>query len=74
MVVFAIRIEDALNVTVQRLHDAYSRKHRWAAAALGYEDQRLYRGLPFVAVGFLLRELGDVRRCISKGDELPAVR
>jgi hypothetical protein len=29
MMLFAIRIEDALNVTVQRLHDADSREHRW---------------------------------------------
>jgi hypothetical protein len=46
MMVFAIGIEDALNVTVQGLHHADSRKHRRAAVAFGDKDQRLYCGFP----------------------------
>jgi hypothetical protein len=41
MRLFARWIEDALNMTVQRSQDADPRKHRWAAAALGHEDQQL---------------------------------
>jgi hypothetical protein len=57
MMLFAIRIEDTFNVTVQGSHNADSREHRRPAAALRHQHQRFDRGLPFVTVGFFLGEL-----------------
>jgi hypothetical protein len=55
MMLFAIRIEHALDVTVQRQHDANPRKHRRTAVAFGDQDQRLDRSLPLLDLLFGLR-------------------
>jgi hypothetical protein len=55
MGVFAIGIEHALDVAVQRSHDANVREHRWAAVAFGDQDQGFYRGLPLLDLLFALR-------------------
>ena len=58
MGVFAIGIEHALDITVQRLHDRDPRQHcRTAPAAY---PQCLDRDLQVRQVGFLFREAGDV--------------
>ena len=69
----ARRIKHPLDVPVQRPHDADPRKHR-GPTALGDEDQRLHRGLPFRRVVLGFRELGHVGRSIPQGEELSAVR
>jgi hypothetical protein len=54
--VFARRIKHPLDATVQGSHDADPRQHR-RAAALGDQDQRLHRRLPFRR--FVLVQLSD---------------
>jgi hypothetical protein len=51
MVVFAIGIENALDVTVQRFHDTDASEHR-RAVVFGHQNQRFHRGLPFLGVVF----------------------
>jgi hypothetical protein len=55
MRLFAIGIEHALDMTIERLHDPDPRHHRMSAAAT--EHQHFDRRLPFRQVGFLLRQL-----------------
>ena len=69
---FAIRIKDALNVTVQRSHDADSREHRWAAKRR-YQDQGLHCRLPFCRRVLCLRNLCDVGASVFEGDELATI-
>src|SRR6476660_9683925 len=69
MVLLAIGIEPALDVTVQGLHDADPREHRRAAKGCD-QDQCFHCGLPFRRSVFRLRELGDVVASVAKGDEL----
>jgi hypothetical protein len=71
MCVFAIGIEYPLDMTVQRVHYPDTGKHRVAAAAA--QHQRFDRGLPFRQIGFPLRQLRDVFRCVLQREELPAV-
>jgi len=59
MMLFAIRIEDALNVTVQGPHDADAREHRRAAKRRD-QDQRLHCRLPLWRHVLGFRKLGDV--------------
>jgi hypothetical protein len=51
LVVFAIRIERALDVAVQSAHDANPGEHH-RAAKIGHKHQRLDRGLPFSGLMF----------------------
>jgi hypothetical protein len=69
MVVFAIGIEHALDVSIQRPHDADARHHR-AAVAFGDQDQRFDRNLPFLELLFGLWQLLDISGCVLEGDEL----
>jgi len=55
MCLFARWIEDALNMAVQRSHDANARKHSGAAAGR-HQDQRLHCRLPFRRRVFGLRK------------------
>ena len=73
MMVFAIRIEYALYVAVQRSHDANPRKHR-RPAIFRREDQHLDRDLPALGLVVGLRKLGNVIASVLKGDEPLPVR
>jgi len=53
MSILARRIEHALDVTIQRPHDADACKHCWPVMFRN-EQQRLHRGLPFVGIVFCL--------------------
>jgi len=55
MMVLAVWIEHALEVSVQRTHHADARKHGRPAVAFGGQDQGFYRGLPFLDLLFGLR-------------------
>jgi hypothetical protein len=66
MMILARRIEHALDVAVQRLHDTDAREHR---RPVKFCDQRLHRDLPFVGIVFCLRQLGDVGRGVSERDQ-----
>jgi hypothetical protein len=68
MMLFARRINHPLEVTVQGSHDAYPRQHR-RAAALGDQQQRLRRGLPFRRFVLGLRKLRDVVAGFLERDE-----
>jgi hypothetical protein len=63
------RIKHPLDVTIKRPHHAYPGEHRWAAA-LGNEQKRFHRGLPFLGIVFGLGELRDVLRRVP----LPQIR
>ena len=52
MCLFAIGIEDPLDMPIERLHDTDPRQHSIAAAAA--QHQRFDRRLPFRQVGFRL--------------------
>ena len=69
MVILARR-ERALDVTVQRLHDANPRKHRRAAVAFGDQDQDFNGSLPFLDLLFGLRQLLDISGSVLQRDEL----
>ena len=58
MGIFALGIEQPLDMTVQRFHDTDARHHRRAAAR--YQHQDLDCRLPFGQVGFLFGQAGDV--------------
>ena len=66
-------IEHTLNVTIERPHHAYARKHCWPAQFCG-QDQGFHRGLPFRGRVFRLWQLGDVGSGFVQGDEPAAVR
>jgi len=66
-------IEQTLNVTIERPHHAYARKHCWPAQFCG-QDQGFHRGLPFRGRVFRLWQLGDVGAGVVQGDEPAAVR
>jgi len=53
MVAFPLGVEYALNVSIERLHDADPRHHRWVAR-LGDQDQGFHRCLPFWGFVFWL--------------------
>jgi hypothetical protein len=65
------RVERSLDMTIERPHHAYPGEHR-RAAALGNQQQRFHRGLPFGGIVFGLWELGDVGGGVAEGDELLA--
>jgi hypothetical protein len=69
MMVFAVRIEDVLDATVQRPHDADPRKHRRPAKCRD-QDQGFRRSLPLRSLMLSLRKLGDVPAGILERDEL----
>jgi hypothetical protein len=48
MMLFAIGIEHALDVSVKRPHNADARHHCRAAVAFGYQDQDFNGSLPFL--------------------------
>jgi hypothetical protein len=52
MMVFAIGIELARDVSVQCPHDAEARKHRRPAVAFGDQDQDFNGSLPFLELLF----------------------
>jgi hypothetical protein len=56
MMVFAVRIEDVLDATVQRPHDADPRKHRRPAKCRD-QDQGFRRSLPLRSLMLSLRKL-----------------
>jgi len=62
---FAVGIENALDVPVQRQDHANAREHR-IAVALSDQQERLHRGLPFLGVVLGLRQLGDVVRGVAQ--------
>jgi predicted Zn finger-like uncharacterized protein len=70
MRVLSRRIKHPLDVTVQRLHDADPREHRWAAVAFGDQDQSLNGCLPFLNLLFCLRQFLDVSGSVLQRDEL----
>jgi hypothetical protein len=72
MMVFAIRIEHPLVVTVQGSHDADAREHRRAAAR--HEHQRFDRSLPLLGLVLGLRELCDVGCSFFESDKLATAR
>ena len=57
-----------LDVTIERVHHADPGEHR-RAAALGNQQQRFHRRLPFGGVVFGLGELGDVGGGVTQGNE-----
>ena len=65
MCLFARAIEHALNVPIQRLHDADARKHRWPVKFCD-QQQRFDRGLPFIGIVFRFRQFGDVSGGIAQ--------
>jgi hypothetical protein len=71
MRVFPIGIELALDVAVQRSHNADPREHR-RPARRRHQDQRFHRGLSLRGLVLGLRKLRDVVASILKRDELPA--
>lgn len=72
MRLFAIGIEYALDMAVQRSHEPHARHHRRTTSR--DEQQNLDRGLPFRQVGFLLWQLRDVVGYVLQRDELATVR
>jgi len=73
MCLFARAIEHALNVPIERLHDADARKHRQAAERR-HQGQRFHRRLPFRKLVNGLRKLGDVIAGIFERVELATIR
>jgi hypothetical protein len=65
------RIEHALDVAVQRFHDANASEHR-RAAEIGNEYQRLNRGPPFCHRGFFLWKASNVCRRVAQRAKLSA--
>jgi hypothetical protein len=65
----ARRIGHALNVAVQRPHDADARKHRWSAVRRD-QDKGLHCRLPLLRRVLRLRKLCDVGASVFEGDEL----
>jgi hypothetical protein len=62
------QVELSFDMTIERPHHAYPGKHR-RSAALGNQQQRFHRGLPFRGIVFGLWQLGDVERGVAEGDE-----
>ena len=52
-------IEHALDVPIERLHDADAREQRWPVKFCD-QQQRFRRGLPFVGIVSGLGQFGDV--------------
>jgi hypothetical protein len=73
MMVFAIGIEDTLDVSVQRSHNADPREHRRAARCRD-QDQRFHGCLPFRGLMLGLRRFRDVLAGIFERDKLAATR
>jgi hypothetical protein len=71
--ILAIGIELALDVPIQRPHDADPRKHRRPAQRRD-QHQRFHGGLPLRGHVFGLRELGDVGASVHQGDEPLPIR
>ena len=67
MLVFARRIGHALDVAVQRSHDADAREQRGPVLFCD-QQQRFHRGLPFVGIVFGLGQFGDVRGGVTERD------
>ena len=66
-------IEHTLNVSVQRPHDAYPRKHRRPAERRD-QNQGFHRGLAFRSRVLRLRQLGDVGAGVLQRDKLATSR
>ena len=71
MVAFPLGVEYALNVSIERLHDADPRHHRWVAR-LGDQDQGFHRCLPFRGLVLGIRKPRDEFAGILKRDDLAA--
>jgi hypothetical protein len=71
MRVFAIGIENALNMPVQSPHDADAR-HHGGSVILDDQEQRFDRGLLFRGLLFGLREPLDIFGGVLEGDKLTA--
>jgi hypothetical protein len=65
--IFPRWVEDALNVAVQRLHDADTCEHRGAAVRRD-QDQGFHCRLPVSRRVLRLRKLGDVGPGVFEGD------
>jgi hypothetical protein len=74
MMLFAIGIEHALDVSVKRSRNADARHHRRAAVAFGYQDQDFNGSLPLLGLVLGLRELCDVGCRVLQRDELATAR
>jgi hypothetical protein len=72
MMVLARRVEHALDVAIERPHDADARMHQ-EVATFGGADQASDGGLPLVELLFGLRKSGDVVSGIFEGDELSTI-
>ncbi|HEY4848223.1 MAG TPA: hypothetical protein VIH87_10675 [Methylocella sp.] len=70
MMVLAVWIENPLDVSVKRPHNADAREHRRAAVAFGDQDQGFNGSLPLLDLLFGLRELLDISGSILEGDKL----
>jgi hypothetical protein len=68
MMIFAIGVEHAFNLAVQRPHDADARHHR-RAVLLGDQDQTFHCCLPFRHLVFGLWKLSDVVASVLQRDE-----
>ena len=73
MRVLAVGIEHALDVAVQRPHDADPCEHRRPARGRD-QDQRLHRSLPLLGLVLGLWEFGDVPAGVLQGDEVTSAR
>ena len=73
MVVFAVRIENALNVAVQGPHDANPREHRWSARRR-HQDQGFHCCLPLRGLMLCFRKFRDVIAGVLERDELASAR
>ena len=71
MCLFAIGIEDPLDMSIERLHDTDPRQHRIAAAAA--QHQHFDCRLPFRQIGFLPGKLRNVVGRVLQREQLPAV-
>ncbi len=58
-------VKQALDVAIQRSHDADPRKHGWPSA-LGNKNKGFHCGLPLFGVVFHLGQFGDVERGVAE--------
>ena len=71
MMLFAVQVEHALDVTVQRPHDPDARKHA-GAAERGDQDQRFHCHLPLRSLVLILGQFRDVSAGVLESDKRAA--
>jgi hypothetical protein len=69
MIVFAIRVENSLDLSIKRSQHADPRKYRRTARRRD-QDQSFHRSLPFLGFVLGLRKLRDVAAGVLQRDEL----